>query len=199
MIVGGLPIVLGQFDVEASEMMHVQYMPIKFAGNRGDYRVPDNLKCFQPLIEQVDAGYDDLVYLTAKYLYVTPENLGNRPGWHVDGFGTDDINYFWYDSAPTDFCDQIFDISDDEHLSMLDMTNQVCKENIVTYPVRTLLQIDNRVVHRTSESAVAGFRTFVKLSVSKDIYNLKGNAHNYLFDYNWSMISRDVQRNVTSK
>jgi hypothetical protein len=202
MIVGGLPENLGQFDMTASEMMFVQYLPIKFAGSLTDYRVPGNLKCFQPLIDQVDAGYNDLVYLTAKHIYVTPENLGNRPGWHIDGFGTDDINYIWSCGAEensTEFCDQVFDISDDEHESMQDMAAQAREENVVTYPSKTLLRLDNKIVHRTSTRAVAGFRTFVKLSVSRDIYNLKGNAHNYLFDYNWSMIDRDTNRNVTSK
>jgi hypothetical protein len=209
MIVGGLPHNLGVIECDASEMMFIQYMPIQMPGC--GLRIPDNLMCFKPLIDRVirDAeetyfSFNDeyYIYITAKHLYVTPENLGNRPGWHIDGFGTDDINYIWSDGAPensTEFCDQAFDISEDEHQSMVDMTAQADEGNIVTYLPKTLLRLDNKIVHRTSTRAVAGYRTFVKLSLSKQIYNLKGNAHNYLFDYAWNMIERDAERNVTSK
>ena len=205
MIVGGLPQNLGNIDCAASEMMFVQYLPIIIPGYLNDARIPDNLKVFQPIIDAVLAEAnitDKYVYLTAKHLYVTPENLGNRPGWHIDGFGTDDINYIWYDgheNNSTEFCNQIFDISEDEHQSMLDMALQAREENIVTYPTKAILKLTNQHVHRTSTRAVAGFRTFVKLSISNHIYNLKGNAHNYLFDYDWSMVKRDKERNVTSK
>ena len=40
------------------------------------------------------------------------------------------------------------------------------------------------------------FRTFFKLSFSKDKYDLKGNSHNYLFDYNWEMRERKENRNI---
>ena len=38
-------------------------------------------------------------------------------------------------------------------------------------------------------------RTFIKVSFSDQKYNLKGNTHNYLFDYEWDMIDRSVSRN----
>jgi hypothetical protein len=207
MIVGGLPRDMGIIECDEAEMMFVQYLPIQIPGK--GIRIPDNLLCFKPLINRAmcDAAetrfiFDPYIYITAKHLYVTPENLGNRPGWHIDGFGTDDLNYIWYDGAPensTEFCNQTFDISEDEHQSMLDMSAQADEGNVVTYSPKSLLRLDNQIVHRTSTRAVAGYRTFVKISVSDQIYNLKGNAHNYLFDYKWDMVARDEERNVTSK
>jgi hypothetical protein len=209
MVVNGKPIVLGVFHAVPSEMMFIQYMPIMMPGK--GLMLPPNLQCFEELIDasvnnyiltEQDSIYRKYVYLTAKHLFVTPENLGNRPGWHIDGFGTDDINYSWSNGAKensTEFCIQEFDISEDEHQSMLDMNTQADEKNIITYPVGTLVRHDNQVVHRTSTKAVAGFRTFVRVSVSDHQYNMKGNAHNYLFDYDWNMKVRDYERNVTAK
>jgi hypothetical protein len=80
---------------------------------------------------------------------------------------------------------------------MRDMNRLVRKENIITYPSNALIMLDNKVVHRVSTDSKFSLRNFVKISVSKDIYNLKGNAHNYLFDYDWKMIDRKSERNLT--
>jgi hypothetical protein len=205
MIVGGSPVVVGKIPAQASEMMFVQYLPVHMP-HQG-LKVPEHVKCFQGIIDTAMVDFATMadvsnkyVYLTAKHLYVTPENLGNRPGWHIDGFGTEDINYIWYDSSPTEFCNQTFDITDDEHQSIADMTEQADEENVITYPVETLLRLDNMIVHRTTTQRIEpGYRTFVKVSISDEPYNLKGNARNYMFDYDWDMKGRDQERNVTSK
>lgn len=202
MIYGTAPKVIGEVEVNDPEMMFVQYMPVVMPGE--SLRVPAHLACFRGLIIQAmqdsatvlgESVTDFYVYLTAKHLYVTPDNMGNRPGWHTDGFGTDDLNYIWCDAAPTEFCIQDFQITDDCEVSMREMEEQALEENIVTYPVGHLLRLDAGVVHRVSESGTAGYRTFVKVSMSRDKYNLRGNAHNYLFDYNWAMFDRAVTRN----
>lgn len=195
---GALPVMMGTFELKASEMMFIQYMPIKMAGSM-EVLLPPNLECFGALVDAVKARPEEYMYITAKHLYVTPDNPGNRPGWHIDGFGTQDLNYIWADSSPTEFCDQEFNISTDEHQSMIDMEAQALEENVVTYPAKSFLLLDNMVVHRVAKNIQAGFRTFVKISVSKHKYNLEGNAHNYLFDYDWGMVKREAARNVTSK
>lgn len=192
------PTVLGQFQIDCPELMFVQYMPIAMPGK--SFRLPRNLMCFLPLLEAIPAGQIDpftYVYLTAKRLFVGPNCLGNRPGWHTDGFGTDDINYIWSDSMPTEFCIQEFTLSDDHDLSLAQIEQQVqpwC-ENIKTYPVGSLLMLDSSIVHRVASMTTEGYRTFVKISVSRERYNLIGNAHNYLFDYDWPMVERQAARN----
>jgi hypothetical protein len=166
-------------------------------------RIPKNLEWYRPLVNAIpmfeSTSSWNYVYLTAKHLYVTPENLGNRPGWHSEGFGSNDINYIWSDSYPTEFCVQPFDLSDHHELSMIQMSVQANITNIKTYGEKTLLRLDPSVIHRVPENASSGYRTFVKISCSDSKYNLKGNAHNYLFDYDWEMFERDDSRNHLSK
>ena len=52
--------------------------------------------------------------------------------------------------------------------------------------------MDNKCIHRVSVDKREGFRTFIKITVSKNQFRLKGNAHNYLFDYDWEMIPRTL-------
>lgn len=193
------PTILGQFQVDCRELMFVQYMPIAMPGYQPRARIPQNLRCFAPLVEAVMEEVWELggyVYLTAKRLFVGPNCLGNRPGWHTDGFGTDDINYIWSDSVPTEFCvDQYFCLSDDHELSMRQMEQQARADNIKTYPAGSLLKLDSSIVHRCAQPSTEGYRTFVKISVSRERYNLIGNAHNYLFDYDWPMVDRQAGRN----
>jgi hypothetical protein len=185
--------------IPSMELMFVQYMPIKFPYS--SIKLPDNLKCLSPLISAIKGPFgnaipdDHFIYITAKHLFVTPGNPGNRPGWHTDGFGSDDINYIWYDKLPTEFCVQKFDVSEDHGQSMIDMEVQANSENIRTYEPNTVLRLDKNVVHRSPIIVEGTYRKFVKISISKDLYNLKGNAHNYLFDYSWPMIQRNEMRN----
>lgn len=203
---GQEPKVVGEFQTQASEMCFVQYLPIAFnIEDLNDDRVliPKNLQWTSHL---VFAAIDDCeiadrfhyVYLTVKHLYVTPSNMGNRPGWHSDGFGTDDINYIWCDKYPTEFCIQEFNITEDCETSLKEMEEQARVLNVKTYGENTLLRLDKYNIHRTPVIG-EGYRTFVKISISKNRYNLKGNAHNYLFDYDWDMVVRSDIRNHPSK
>lgn len=190
-----LPESLGQFQLDCPEMMFVQYLPIKMAGSYAR-RLPENLFWMYNLLRHIpEPSKDFYMYVTAKHLYQHVDSPYNRQGWHIDGFGTDDINYIWSDSCPTEFCVQEFTLSDCHHNSMLEMEQQADAFNIVTHPNNSLVKIDNTNVHRVASVKEAGMRTFVKVSVSKEKYNLKGNAHNYLFNYDWDMVGRSVDRN----
>lgn len=202
---GSAPKDLGEILAEASEMMFVQYLPIVMP-ELGPPRLPPNLAWTRPMVMKAIADFggqdhwyncqnEHYVYLTARHMYVAPENMGNRPGWHSDGFMTPDINYIWYDSAPTEFCIQPFRLSQDHVLSMAEMDQQADVRNIVTYPTRRLLRLDEGVVHRVAAGGMSGFRTFVKISISQERYNLRGNSHNYLFNYDWDLKDRAVERN----
>lgn len=194
---GAAPKVLGEFDLEPSEFCYVQYLPIALP--RGHFAVPDNLKWVQPLLDAIEAKYHirytDHVYLTVKHMFVSGSDCGNRPGWHSDGFGTDDLNYIWCDRSPTEFAIQPFKLSPDCTTSMQEMEDQFVPGTEIVYPPKTLLLLDQGVIHRTPTYCEPGYRTFVKISISKHRYNLKGNAHNYLLNYDWDMVERTVERN----
>lgn len=190
--VGNAPLICKEVVLKASEMMFVIYLPVVMPGS--DLRLPKNLEWCAELFKYIDYGIHDYVYISAKSMFVGPECRG-RAGWHLDGFGTDDINYVWSDCHPTEFCIQDIQVTNDCVLSMQELEQQVCVDNIITYPNNTLLRMDNTVVHRVSISQEFGIRTFVKISVSSSKYDLAGNAHNYLFDYGWDLSERNLERN----
>jgi hypothetical protein len=196
---GDSPLMIARVPIKPSEMLFVQYLPIKMAG-RADIRIPPNLKCFAPLVvlSFPDIEHEHYLYMSAKYMYVEKDRNFNRPGWHIDGFGTDDINYVWSDAGPTQFCEQEFCLSEDCDLSMLEMEQQVRQENVRMYADDLLLRLNNKVVHQVNPNIERGMRAFCKISISKDQYNLEGNAHNYLFDYDWPMVPRAPSRNHPS-
>lgn len=218
------PELIGSYEVENPEMMFCMYLPIKFAGDSKRY-LPGNLSPYKDIINSSFNDYTSLmyekfrkdtvtlrdrismfskhmdetyVYITVKHLHVSPRYSGNRGGWHIDGFGTQDINYIWTDKFPTEFCLQDFNLSDDCEESLREMEEQARVGNIATFPEKSLLRLNSSVVHRVPEIKESGMRTFVKISFSKEKYNLVGNAHNYMKTYKWEMIERKENRNHTN-
>lgn len=200
-IYGNLPRGLGLIDLSPAEMMFWLYCPIKVPGTNS-LVVPDNLVHFDPILDAVCAEqdwFDRFIYITAKTLWVTPSYPGNRPGWHSDGFLTDDLNYIWYDSSPTVF---FFDgegyaFTADHADSLLEM-DSLCeprKSSHITYPVKHLLKLDQTVLHKVGTVFEPGVRTFVKISVSRHRYALKGNSVNHRLASDWEYDSRVVGRN----
>lgn len=206
---GRKPTDLGAVEVKTGEMMFYLYLPIKLP-EHSDLRLEPRLQHLSRVTDrvvrdarktfgkQLDGKY---IYLTAKTLWVEPGAPGNRPGWHVDGWGSDgDINYLWYDQHPTEFCIQEFtDIPDDDIASLEAFEEQADPSNIWVWPIGHLLRIDESVVHRVSLDIHPGVRTFIKFSVSDHRYNLAGNSHNYEFDYDWELFDRGALRNLDNK
>lgn len=203
---GKLPVWLGTFEVKVEEMFHYTYLPIKL--KYGKITVEPRLNPFLELIYACEEDflkdygwscYDEhYIYLTAKNLY-QKENCGfNREGWHTDGFMTDDINYIWSNKQPAIFNFSKFDISPCDERSMDEMIFQAKKENNKTYPNKSLLKLNQYVIHRVGPIE-EGLRCFFKLSFSKDRYDLKGNSHNYLLNYNWKMRDRQIERNIPQR
>lgn len=195
---GVAPDCLGKFYLEPKEMCFVQYLPIKLAG--GDFSVPRNLCWTTELINEIMFGQDtgteldDYIYLTVKHLYVGKDSIG-RLGWHSDGFMSEDVNYIWCDRYPTEFCVQDFTLTPHHEISMQEMEQQARPENIRVYGENQLIRLDQRHIHRVAAIDEVSLRTFVKVSISKNKYNLKGNAHNYELDYDWDMLERGATRN----
>jgi hypothetical protein len=201
MIYGALPEDLGLIDLSPVEMMFWLYCPISSPGELED--VPANLQQFAPILDAVfnydPQLYDDsYVYLTAKTLYVSGDSA-NRPGWHADGFGTDDVNYIWYDRAPTQFMEGSFPLPTDCADAMAYMAFAAENQPIITYPNKHLLRLTPAVIHRVQPNVAPGVRTFVKVSLSKDRYNLEGNSVNHRMRQRWPMLPRDAERNHPTK
>lgn len=166
----------------------------------------NRLNCFIPLIEEIREDFikefglakyfKSYMYLTAKHMYQPPGNSFNRHGYHTDGFMTEDINYIWCDADPTTFNSSDFKLTMDDTISMKEMEEQALVENEVKYPVNSLLRLDQYNVHKVTESDALSLRTFLKISFSEDIYDLKGNSKNYHLNYKWEMKDRKVERNI---
>lgn len=198
---GALPEDLGLVDISISEaeMCFVQYLPIKIPNSKSLYTLPANLKWCEELIQKAflnelnpDTGRD-YVYLTVKRVYGT----GNREGWHCDGFGTDHTNYIWYDSHPTEFyAGNMLELPFNHSDSMRFMENNIGDpDDKILYMCKHLIRMDQSSIHRVNPESFTGLRTFVKISFSDEKYNLKGNAHNYGLNYDWSMVERKPERN----
>ena len=200
---GKSPDYVKHIPIKCKEMMFYMYLPIKMAGEI-EFEIPERLRVFMSLIEQVIYHEQQLlqndlknhyIYITAKHLYVTPDNVGNRPGWHSDGFMTEDINYIWCDKHPTIFNRSEFNLSTECNKSLRQMVEQADPRNDFEFPEYSLLRLDQYVIHRTPDITEGCMRTFVKISISKHKYNLAGNSHNYELDYDWKMYSREEVRN----
>lgn len=203
---GELPtIVATDLELVASEMMFYQYLPIKMQGYYGVKREP-RLNFITPLLDicfedfMDNYGFEDFkkcyVYVTVKYLYQITGCSFNRFGWHSDGFMTDDVNYIWSDQQPTVFNTSNFSLSQDDEKSLVEMNQQALSINNITFENRTLLRLDQYNIHKVSDEPFNGMRTFVKVSFSPDKYDLEGNSHNHLIDYNWPMQKRSASRNI---
>ena len=207
---GELPKDLGIYDTKCSEMMFYQYFPIKLAndGTHTDYGVKyeNRLNIFGELIYDSSKDFmqyfgcdlfdNSYIYLTVKHLHQSPNCTFNRKGYHSDGFLTDDINYIWYDKHPTIFNTTEFNLTLDDKISIVEMEQQAKVENEVTFKENTLLRLNQYNIHKVAPITDNGMRTFVKISFSKDRYDLIGNSHNYLLDYNWEMKERKEHRNI---
>jgi hypothetical protein len=202
---GSLPLVHDQYDIKGDEFLYYLYMPIKLSGT---YQVvyEQRLQPFSVMIDDCiktiisyygNVGYyHKYLYLTVKRQYQSKECCINREGWHSDGFMTKDLNFIWSDRQPTVFNYSEFNLSQDEDWSMMDMLNQADPDNDFTFPNKTLLMLDQYCIHRVNPDIVEGVRTFFKLSVSDDKYDLEGNTRNYLLDYDWEMRPRRKERNI---
>lgn len=200
---------IGVFHLDWHEYMHYMYLPVRMA--TGDpIRLPQRLEFLREMIDAaIDRELDIFrkggpmprryVYVTARRGYATPGNPLNRPGWHSDGFGTTDVNYVWTDAFPTVFAVGDFHgISTDHVKSIAQFEDQVHDPLIKweTAPLNTLLRLTPAMIHCAPQiPSPGGERGFVKISFSDDRYNLLGNSHNHLFDYEWEMHDRAELRN----
>lgn len=202
-IYGEPPKVICPMQINPQESMFWLYLPIKLP--HSPLAIPANLRQFGRIIAAVrEVEYhkwtESYVYMTAKSIWVDEGAPGNRPGWHADGFLTDDRNYIWYDMNPTEFWEPDFRRSfEADHIKSLPEMEDAAQSRsdcIRTYANKQLLLLDQTVIHRVNPAPKAGFRTFVKVSVSKEIYALQRNSINHLLpEFAAEYKERTLERN----
>lgn len=195
--------------VDNSEMYFYQYLPIKLLGVT-ELSLPSQLSRLDNICTTIVNDFFNnicnknlteygryYIYLTAKCLYVKGGGNINRMGWHCDGFMTDDINYIWSDCIPTEYVIGEFELVQDHEKSIDQMNRLFYHSKPLKLKPNSIYRLDETVVHRCdyNRSKSAVLRHFIKVSFSKEKYNLKGNSHNYLLDYNWEMKERSLNRN----
>ncbi|SCY05226.1 hypothetical protein [Rhizobium sp. NFACC06-2] len=212
-IYGAAPKDLGEMKLDTSEMMFWLYLPIKMPGTYSE-QLPKQL---DPYLEVIDRVYmdviktygrqrwkDSYVYLSVKVLHVTPDAPGNRPGWHSDGFLTDDLNYIWADRNPTEFfiTDRPFKVVENHKESMqvfdrmATYTLPSAGDRLEHAKVNHLYRLDQTVIHRVSLNVDSGKRAFVKVSISDKPYVQLGNSINHLLpEHPRPSLVRQAERN----
>lgn len=202
---GQLPKVCGKHIIEPTEMFFYQDMLIK----EKRFTIPvfeNRLEIFREIIESAiedfisyfgyEAYLNSYVYISAKNLFQPIDKPFNRPGWHCDGFMSNDINYVWSNNNPTVFNHRIFKLTQNDSLSIIEMEQQADESNNICYDNYQLVRLDQYNIHRVADVKEAGMRAFLKISFSKDMFCLKGNTHNRLLTYDWEMKERGINRNI---
>jgi hypothetical protein len=209
-IYGAAPVDLGFFDLDTSEMMFWLYLPIKMPG-QFQPTVPKQLEKYMPIVQAVfqDLSYErwatSYLYLSVKITHVTPDSPGNRPGWHSDGFLTDDLNYIWCDRNPTEFFineRKPYSVEAD-HAASLARFNDYGDHPYPKLGDRTeygkvnhLYRLDQTNIHRVSKNVESGKRAFIKVSVSDKPYVQLGNSINHeLPQHPLPTLVRQAERN----
>jgi hypothetical protein len=196
------PVVIQRgLSLRADEFMFYQDMLIK----PPDSPIVTIEPRLQPLMPMIDIAMassvgDRYVYITVKRMWQCAGGKPiNRPGYHCDGFGTDDVVFVWSDVDQTEFNSSAFDLLGDEHASMERMERQADPGNAYSYPPNTLLRMDAKCVHRPAAPTVTGPRTFAKITISRHLFDLAGNTKNYGLDFTWPTRPRSAERNVQTE
>ena len=200
-----LPVDLGLHLIHAEEVMYYLYLPVSEPGTALS-KIPDErLKFIKPLLnairDQAPRRYwESYVYATVKKMYVGGGVTANRPGWHMDGYLSDDLNYIWYDEVPTLFTEAgpLIGLPADhiQSLQMLESNDHFLSKRSITYPCRHLLKLDDRVIHKVQTDVPQQLmRTFVKITVSRNRFNLKDNSKNQLLPDDGPFFERALVRN----
>lgn len=192
-------------------------LPIKMP--RSDIRIPQEFSQFKEFIKKVfthesitNPNLNDwYTYLCVDQRPVEPSFSQRRPGAHVDSFPTGRINmnrlsdsiYIGYDCLPTEFCLGNFafrkGIDTSNNSDILKHFEENTRET-KRYECYNIVKIDSGHVHQVSMNKNLNTvnRTFIKVVFSPDVFNRVGNDHNYLFEYNWPLYERTVERNNSS-
>lgn len=203
-IINGKPKVVRVIGVDVEEYFSYTYFPVKTI-NSTEIVLEPRLNIFRQMIgaaccdfisiKGLEEFFNSYVYITAKHKYQRSGKGFNRQGWHTDGFGTKDINYIWCNKQPTVFNSGVYEVSNDDKKSMADFDLLVDENLNYNLGINKLIRLDDSVLHKVGEIE-EGNRCFVKISISRDKYDLKGNSINYNLALGWDYRDRCKERNV---
>ena len=186
-------------DLEFCQSVYLCIRDPQFAD--GGLLIPDNyqdvvMPLIASLLDQVEP--EDYIYVTIRKQHIQPQSCGNREGWHVDGFLSDDRSFIWFDSLPTQAAYGVFDVEPDHERSLKQFNEQVDHSFINNLPTETLIELGDTVhrpVFNTGIDVV--LRTFIKIVLSKEKFNGVGNAWNYKLPHIKPTKTRGAVRNHT--
>lgn len=183
--------VVANYDVDELEYCNIVYMCIKQKGC-SEYQIPHNLEYLTNMVlsdiyrlspNLYDDDWTKYCYLTIKKGYITPNNVGNREGFHIDGFKSDQENFIWSncDKTPTEVAVGNFLLTDDHNEALIEMERQVSKCFKHQLSTNVLYEMDQNCVHRPTYNKTneAVLRTFIKITFTQELFNCFGNAWNY--------------------
>ena len=199
--------IVRNIDTSKLEYCNIVNMCIK-ESNSDEYLIPENLKPF--VKELISDAYllspkllvnnsDMYAYLTIKKMYIQPNTCGNRDGWHIDGFMSDQKNFIWSDcsATPTEVSIGSFDLTLDHEKSIDEMYEQGWGNFNLQLKSNVLYEMNQECVHRPTrnETNKSVLRTFIKLTYTKELFNGYGNAWNYLIPHIKPSKERSICRN----
>ena len=182
------------------EYCNITYICIKEP--HGAVQVPDNLKGITyPLLYSIlkDVHPADYLYLTVKKGHVQPYTTSMRSGFHVDGFLSNDRNWVFSDSIPTQIAVGQFSVDADYEKSLEQFRDQAYGKECEYLKPHHLYYLDRECVHAPSlnSSGEVVVRTFIKLVASPNLFNGIGNAWNYKLPHIKPTSERGNSRNHT--
>lgn len=183
------------------------YLPVKLPF--GKVVIPDNVKKFSGILDIVKGSLgsdnnkwkESYIYLTIKSMVVSEDNVGQRLGWHSDGFMTEDLNYIWSDvkGLTTRVATEGMFLTQCHVKSLKEMVGYNERLLECSYQVNenTVYLLNESVLHEAVRPTKPVFRNFVKVTVSDKLYKLDGNSVNHLLgDYlPESLVKRNETRN----
>lgn len=201
--IGSAPVRISSFKFDLPEVMYYLYLPVVMGREWRRIEMPHNIHCLYSMVVSARNFANEHYNWDPKYAYIsarkgwaTKDNPLNRPGWHIDGYGSSDLNFVWWAGDGTRFAIQEFkDVSPDHTRSLEQFEEQVDLSKVETPEAKTLYLIDQSVVHATPDIVTPHMRQYVKISFSEHEYALENNSHNYAFQYNWKMQGREEIRN----
>lgn len=203
----GSPREICNWEVDNSEFMLWLYLHVKLPF--GKVMLPDNVKKFNGILDIVKGSLDSVdnkwkesyIYLTIKSMVVSEDNVGQRLGWHSDGFMTEDLNYIWSDvkDLTTRITSGVLNLTQCHSKSLQEMEDYKDYLLELSYQVKenTVYLLNESVLHEAVRPTKPVFRNFVKVTVSDKLYKLDGNSVNHLLgDYlPNSLVKRNETRN----
>ena len=207
------PLSIGKFELKSKEYCQYLYLPIFFQESPWDMYVEPRLNFLSDMVYAAVLDFKqtygnefligNYLYLTVKQTFIAKDTHHNRPGFHSDGFETEDVQYIFFDKFPTEFLIGEYEVPVDDELSMkaFDEYARIAARDGNTEAFYQpepyhLYRIDRHNIHRTTPAFSDGVRTFVKITFSKHRYAQEGNSYNYSApDYDWDLKPRSVDRN----